>query len=327
MRFIGLLMANVRLGFIDVGNSRIQGERMNTPRSIIILSLLFAGLFSIPCAGSAESGSVTKSSSRETLKQYVAALQESPDDLELRGKIIKLAATMKPKPAIPEEIIELKGQATAAFKQAKTPAEYGDAVDAYQKALLIAPWLGDLYFNLGVAQEKAEKPMDAIQSFKLYLLASPDSQDREAVLERIGGLKYTVEKAAKEKTQETKKASDNRTTIDNKAGLMWVKDPVDAGMGGKYNWAEAMAACERLNYAGHTDWRLPSKEELASIVIAGQDPTIDTTRFLNTQRAFYWTSTTSSSSYAWSVPFIYDYRYTEFDKTVVNYVRCVRAGP
>lgn len=101
---------------------------------------------------------------------------------------------MNPKPAIPEEIIELKGQATAAFKQAKTPAEYGDAVDAYRKALLLAPWAGDMYFNLGVAQQKAEKPLDAIQSFKLYLLATPDTPDREAILERIGGLKYTANK-------------------------------------------------------------------------------------------------------------------------------------
>jgi hypothetical protein len=37
---------------------------------------------------------------RQKLKEYVAALQTNPDDYELRQQIMKLAATLKPPPAI-----------------------------------------------------------------------------------------------------------------------------------------------------------------------------------------------------------------------------------
>lgn len=161
---------------------------MTTSKSLRSSILFAVALCLMRPVWAGESGAVKTSSQRETLKQYITDLQQSPDDQELREKIIKLVATMKPKPTIPEEVTELIGQATVALKQAKTPAEYGDAVDAYRKALRLAPWDGNLYFNLGVLQEKVKKSLDAIQSYKLYLLAVPNAQDRDAVLERIGYL-------------------------------------------------------------------------------------------------------------------------------------------
>jgi formylglycine-generating enzyme required for sulfatase activity len=43
--------------------------------------------------------------------------------------------------------------------------------------------------------------------------------------------------------------------------LFWQKEPVR-----KATWKEALAYCENLEYAGHTDWRLPNMNELLSLV-------------------------------------------------------------
>ena len=48
---------------------------------------------------------------------------------------------------------------------------------------------------------------------------------------------------------------------DKKTNLYWQKTSV----GGK-TWTEALKYCENLTYAGHSDWRLPNKNELASLV-------------------------------------------------------------
>ena len=131
------------------------------------------------------------------LQQSIAELQKSPDDQALREKIIKLALTLDPKPAVPPQVDELIGAATYAFKNAKSEADFADAAESYQKALLLAPWVADYYFNLGIAQEKSGKLDEAIGSFNFYLMATPEAKDAKEVRERIGGLKYALEKKSK----------------------------------------------------------------------------------------------------------------------------------
>ena len=49
--------------------------------------------------------------------------------------------------------------------------------------------------------------------------------------------------------------------FDSKTNLFWQKTSVN----GK-TWKDALAYCEGLEYAGYTDWRLPNKNELATLV-------------------------------------------------------------
>ncbi len=55
---------------------------------------------------------------------------------------------------------------------------------------------------------------------------------------------------------------------DSATGLMWIKDDSGAGM----TWEEALKYAEEKEYAGFSDWRLPSVKELQSIVDYSRAP-------------------------------------------------------
>ena len=123
-----------------------------------------------------------------------------------------------------------------------------------------------------------------------------------------------------------KPQSTNDTTIvrDYVTGLMWEK----AGSPVKMNWNEAKTYIDQLNqkaYAGYSDWRLPTVEELASLLEFDKkngnnfiDPAFDATQ------NFCWSSdTVVTSNAAWAVGFNSGHIYYDaLDRT--NYVRAVR---
>jgi len=86
------------------------------------------------------------------------------------------------------------------------------------------------------------------------------------------------------------------------------------------------AAVNTAGLCGKTDWRLPTREELHSIVNYGAfSPATDSNYFPNTQTDWYWSSSSSAGypSYAWNVYFGYgDYG----SKTYNSYVRLVRSS-
>lgn len=85
----------------------------------------------------------------------------------------------------------------AAMEEAKSPADYRDAVKEFSKAVKQAPNWADAWFNLGTAQASAKQYKSAIKSFKTYLKKSPKASDRKAVQARIYKLEYKMEKAQK----------------------------------------------------------------------------------------------------------------------------------
>lgn len=129
------------------------------------------------------------------------------------------------------------------------------------------------------------------------------------------------------------------TVTDNNTGLVWQKEDDETA----YNWYQASGThdetdnpssqdvCGSLNLGGHSDWRLPTKKELMSIVDYGipstGPPTINATYFPNTKMSYYWSSTMSaySTGYAWYVGFVDGVVYYHY-KHSYSYVRCVRSG-
>ena len=128
----------------------------------------------------------------------------------------------------------------------------------------------------------------------------------------------------------------NGTVTDNNTGFMWQQEDNDT----KCTWEEALTYCEdTLTLAGYSDWRLPSRMELASIVdYDTRDPSIDSTMFPNTNLFSYWSSTPKVSNYPTSQVWVVSFRpetmfmynsesttYT-YRKSHYYYVRCVRGG-
>jgi len=120
----------------------------------------------------------------------------------------------------------------------------------------------------------------------------------------------------------------NGTVTDIGTGLMWQQ----ATAPGTYTWQQALAYCENLTLAGHSDWRLPNRNELQSLVDYGRyNPAINTDYFPDTVSgdfwSGYWSSTTSASypSYAWGVYFGYG-GLNDYFKSNGYYVRAVRGG-
>lgn len=60
--------------------------------------------------------------------------------------------------------------------------------------------------------------------------------------------------------------NEDGTISDNISGLMWIKNPANATIGGTYNWGTAITACENLDYANSIKWRLPNVKELMSVL-------------------------------------------------------------
>ncbi len=134
------------------------------------------------------------------------------------------------------------------------------------------------------------------------------------------------------------------TVTDNNTGLMWQQ--TDDGI--EYNWYKASGTynqtynptsvnvCGSLNLAGYSDWRLPAKKELISIVDYSHPkpgPTIDWTYFPECRQFAYWSSTVGADEpdHAWDVVFHNGGAGSKFMYLPVMdgkfpYVRCVRGG-
>jgi hypothetical protein len=110
-----------------------------------------------------------------------------------------------------------------------------------------------------------------------------------------------------------------------RTGLMWGQQGDDTWM----NWADPESYCGSLSLGGYTDWRLPTKKELMSIVDYGtsQPPSIDTTYFPGTGASHYVTSTPSACPFEagseWFVGFGNGAVNSLFIDSDYN-VRCVR---
>ena len=113
---------------------------------------------------------------------------------------------------------------------------------------------------------------------------------------------------------------------DSATSLQWQDDYSDnAGNIKNATWTAAIDYCEALTLGGHTDWKLPNKKELLSIVDYATYSLAMSSVFQNTSSSNYWSSTTRAryTSDAWVVYF--SSGYTDYNsKTATRYVRCVR---
>ncbi|QEP44935.1 DUF1566 domain-containing protein [Ectothiorhodospiraceae bacterium BW-2] len=138
---------------------------------------------------------------------------------------------------------------------------------------------------------------------------------------------------------------------DNVTGLMWEVKTDDGGIHDKDNtyrwggktarlsdgstfgpryddWDALVDGANNASFCGYSDWRVPSKEELRSIVNYGRvNPAIDSAYFPNAVGSAYWSSSpyANGSGYAWLLNFI-NGNDDNFNRNNSYRVRLVRAG-
>lgn len=149
----------------------------------------------------------------DALPHYLAALQTLTEqgiltkaEQGLLEKIIGTVRQMSVPPAIPQEAIEHAEIALVA----ESSDDLDRAVGEWQKAVESAPWWAQAYLNLGTALQKADRPIEAAQALKLYLIAYPHPANAQDVRMEIYKLEY-----------ETKRTEENSpdTGRDLKAGM------------------------------------------------------------------------------------------------------------
>jgi len=114
---------------------------------------------------------------------------------------------------------------------------------------------------------------------------------------------------------------------DNLTGLMWPKNGNLTG--GKKTWNDAIDYANNLALCGHSDWRLPNRKELFSLIDHGNHkPALPSEHpFTNVQSNYYWSSTnnTGYTDFAWIVD-MWDGYMGNYNKSYNYYVWPVRAG-
>jgi len=93
-----------------------------------------------------------------------------------------------------------------------------------------------------------------------------------------------------------------------------------------YTWQEALNYCANLKLNQHTNWRLPNRNELISLIDFKQRvPAINIKFKSNTKNNIYWSSSTNPEHpyKAYYTSFFSGYSYPSF-KGLDAYVRCVR---
>ena len=118
----------------------------------------------------------------------------------------------------------------------------------------------------------------------------------------------------------------SEAVLDRETGLVWERSPDTSQRG----WANALYHCNNRAVGVRKGWRLPSVQELASLVdpTVFPGPTLPAGHpFLNVQSDYYWSAATNASdaARAWVVMFASGNVFNG-PKSDLFYVWCVRGG-
>jgi uncharacterized protein (TIGR02145 family) len=173
------------------------------------------------------------------------------------------------------------------------------------------------YFTIdsstGEFKFKTEPDYETKNSYSIIIKVR-DSEDYSSSQSITINITDEIDKFTRDNTKEI--------VIDNFTKLQWQDDSTAKTI--KVNWDTATTStCQNLTLGGYSDWRLPTIEELKSIL---KNRRISN-EFLNLASYYYWSSTTNASNSSNACHVGFNAYYGDWsNKTDSNYVRCVRAG-
>jgi tetratricopeptide (TPR) repeat protein len=131
---------------------------------------------------------------RKAFQLYLETSAKQGLDSDVKKRLMKLYPQIDPPPAIPEEARKRAVFGMTAVKEAKDSKGLDRAAEEYRKAIQLAPWWADLYYNLAMVQEQRSSFREAAETFKLYLAASPKDPQAQLIQNKIYELEYKAEK-------------------------------------------------------------------------------------------------------------------------------------
>ena len=137
------------------------------------------------------------------LSLYTSALQEfGVEDfgrvVEVVDRAIDVALRTRPRPAVPADAARHAAAALAKIKTATTKDDLMAARRDYLKALALAPWWANAWFNLAVLNEQIGAAAAAAQDLERYLRSAPEAADRPAIEQKVARLQASIRDAARE---------------------------------------------------------------------------------------------------------------------------------
>lgn len=175
-----------------------------------------------------------------------------------------------------------------------------------------------------------------------------NSRGGRLLIQGVAGMALFLSAAAL--AEEQYRINGDGTVTDIKTNLMWKQCSEGqrgdncGGEFAEYKWDDALSKFGAgVSFAGHSDWRMPTKEELRTLVYCSngtpqetawnkscgkegeyQSPTINQTAFPNTAW-WYWSSMEKDASDVWVVSFGYGAD-SWYDRGYGAAVRLVRSG-
>lgn len=139
--------------------------------------IILAVLLTLPAARQC---AAQPGSEQVTFLRLLGAVQDAPEDDGAREKLLRYVRAMRTKPTIPVEAKRYYIRGMAIHIDAVGTDDFDKAARAYYKALEIAPWWGQCYYNLAKALESAnryDESEDAMRNYKLVsAVATEESQ-------------------------------------------------------------------------------------------------------------------------------------------------------
>jgi len=117
----------------------------------------------------------------------------------------------------------------------------------------------------------------------------------------------------------------NAAVFDQETGLVWEQSPET----NTQTWLNAQARCNAKTVGNRLGWRLPTLQELASLVDPAVrfGPTLPANPFFNVRSSIYWSATSAAGNpaIAWFVNFD-NGQVANASKSDAHFVWCVRGG-
>jgi tetratricopeptide (TPR) repeat protein len=113
---------------------------------------------------------------------------EAPGAFEAQAQAYRAAAT---KPELPESAREFKVRAESAVAEKR----FLDAVEAYDRALQVAPWWPQGHFNVALVLGELKTYGLAVKEMQRYLALAPDAANARQAQDKIYAWRGKLEKA------------------------------------------------------------------------------------------------------------------------------------